>query len=86
MRLTSVDRIFADGIPGGGEATGQPAGMNIRNTMNVETDWARAFGLEMVAYEGGWSVGGDEGARNGVEYDAELLKYTEGNGNDGFVG
>jgi len=31
-------------------------------------------------------VGGDEGARNGVEYDAELLKYTEGNGNDGFVG
>ncbi len=61
VRLTSVDAIFAGGIPGGGEATGQPAGQNIRNTMNVSSSWAAAFGLKHLAYESGWSLGGDDG-------------------------
>ena len=59
--VTSVDKIFADGIPGGGEATGQPVGSNIRSSMNVASSWAAAYGLAHVAYEGGWSLGGDDG-------------------------
>ncbi len=61
VRVTSVDRIFGDGMPGGGEATGQPIGQNIRRVMNVEASWAKAFGLEQVCYESGWSLGGDDG-------------------------
>ncbi len=61
VHVTSVDAIFAGGIPGGGEATGQPAGQNIRNTMNTAVSWAAAFGLNYLAYESGWSLGGDDG-------------------------
>jgi len=61
VRVTSVDRIFEDGMPGGGEATGQPVGQNLQNTMNVEATWAKAFGLEQLSYESGWSLGGDDG-------------------------
>ena len=61
VRITSVDRIFADGMPGGGEATGQPLGQNMQRTMNVEATWAKAFGLEQLSYESGWSLGGDDG-------------------------
>ena len=61
VRVTSVDRIFEDGMPGGGEATGQPLGQNIRRVMNVEASWAKAFGLEQICYESGWSLGGDDG-------------------------
>ncbi|MFO0850945.1 MAG: PA14 domain-containing protein [Gemmataceae bacterium] len=61
VRLTSVDAIFAGGMPGGGEATGQPVGSNIRATLNTTASWAAAFGLKYLAYEGGWSLGGDDG-------------------------
>jgi hypothetical protein len=61
VRVTSVDRIFGDGMPGGGEATGQPIGQNIRRVMNIEASWAKAFGLEQLSYESGWSLGGDDG-------------------------
>lgn len=61
VRLTSADAIYAGGIPGGGEAVGQPVGTNIQNSMNTETNWANAFGLQEVSYEGGWSLGGDDG-------------------------
>lgn len=61
LRITSVDAIYAGGMPGGGEATGQPAGQKIRDTMNNEVSWAKAYGLEMLAYESGWSLGGDDG-------------------------
>jgi hypothetical protein len=61
VRVTSVDKVFADGIPGGGEANGQPAGQNIRNVMNTAVSWANAYGLEHIAYESGWSLGGDDG-------------------------
>ena len=61
VRVTSVDRIFDDGIPGGGEANGQPVGQRIQRVMDVEASWARAFGLETLAYESGWSLGGDDG-------------------------
>jgi len=61
VRITSVDRIFEDGMPGGGEATGQPLGQNMQRTMNLEAAWAKAFGLEQLSYESGWSLGGDDG-------------------------
>ena len=61
VRVTAVDRIFEDGMPGGGEAAGQPIGQNIRRVMNVEASWAKAFGLEQLSYESGWSLGGDDG-------------------------
>ena len=61
VHVTSVDAIYAGGIPGGGEATGQPAGQNVRNSINVAASWAAAFGLKHLAYEGGWSLGGDDG-------------------------
>lgn len=61
LRVTHVDRIFEDGMPGGGEATGQPAGTQIRQSMAVQAYWANAFGLKYTAYEGGWSLGGDDG-------------------------
>jgi hypothetical protein len=61
VRLTSVDAIFAGDIPAGGQANGQPTGLQIKHLMKVETDWANAFGLKELCYEGGWSLGGDNG-------------------------
>jgi hypothetical protein len=43
----SVDSLFASGIPNEGFGA----------TCNEEADWAKAFGLDDVAYEGGWGVG-----------------------------
>ncbi|WP_369673061.1 hypothetical protein, partial [Enterococcus lactis] len=28
---------------------------------NTQADWALAYGLKVVAYEGGWGLGGDDG-------------------------
>ncbi len=61
VRLSSIDQMFADGFPGGGEAAGQPAGSGYQNGLNVQSAWAHAFGLRYVTYEGGWSLGGDTG-------------------------
>ncbi len=61
LRVTSVDAIYAGGMPAGGDANSQPVGENLINTLNVEADWAKAFGLQEVSYEGGWSLGGDDG-------------------------
>jgi hypothetical protein len=61
VEVTSVDSIFNAGIPGGGEANGQPVNSNYVSTLTAEADWARAYGLQEVSYEGGWSLGGDDG-------------------------
>lgn len=61
VQLCSVDKIFADGMPGGGEANGQPAGSAYQATLDTESSWALAFGLNSAGYEGGWSLGGDTG-------------------------
>jgi len=81
VRITSVDRIFEDGMPGGGEATGQPVGEVYQDTLNVEATWAKAFGLEELSYEGGWSLGGDDGGswvQNEAKYgDARTASVQE---------
>ncbi len=61
VHLSSVDQLFADGFPGGGEAAGQPAGSGYQNGLNIQSAWAHAYGLQYVTYEGGWSLGGDTG-------------------------
>ncbi len=61
MRIASADAIFASGMPGGGEATGQPSGQVFMQVLNNMVDWAGAYGLHMLSYEGGWSLGGDTG-------------------------
>ena len=61
VRLSSIDKMFSDGFPGGGEAAGQPAGSGYQNGLNVQSAWAHAFGLHYITYEGGWSLGGDTG-------------------------
>ncbi|MCX6896953.1 MAG: PA14 domain-containing protein, partial [Verrucomicrobia bacterium] len=58
VQLCSVDKIFADGMPGGGEANGQPVGSAYQATLDTESSWALAYGLNSVSYEGGWSLGG----------------------------
>jgi hypothetical protein len=63
FRISSVDAIFDGGIPGStsGEANGQPVGTGIKTTLEVSAQWCKAFGLKQVAYESGWSLGGDDG-------------------------
>jgi hypothetical protein len=65
MDLLSAEAIYgpeADNFPSMGEANGQDntgGKNNFINTLRVELNWAAAWGLKTMAYEGGWSVGGD---------------------------
>jgi hypothetical protein len=59
VRVASVDAIFAGGMPGRGEAGGQVAVEDYARQVSAQARHARAQGLRVVAYEGGWSVGGD---------------------------
>lgn len=57
VTLTSVDAIFAADIPaqsGGTQAQYQ-------RRLAITGAWANLYGLKFVAYEGGWSLGGDAG-------------------------
>lgn len=60
--IVSVGAMFDGGIPAAGEAFGQSAVDNYATQMATQVRYARAFGLAPVAYEGGWSIGGDFGA------------------------
>ena len=64
LELVSPDAIFAGGIPSGGEANGQPSELTGSHEQSVwsQARYAQAYGLNVVAYEGGWSLGGDFGA------------------------
>jgi hypothetical protein len=53
-KASSVDGIYASGIPGTG----------YQKILDAEGNWAHAFGLHFIAYEGGFAVGGD--GANGV--------------------
>ncbi len=58
VRIASVDALM-DGGFGTGEALGQVAEANYERQLRGQATYARAFGLQVVAYEAGWSVGGD---------------------------
>ena len=64
LEIASVDELFAGGIPSGGEANGQPSDRTGSHAAAVASQarYAQAYGLKVVAYEGGWSLGGDFGA------------------------
>jgi hypothetical protein len=59
VRVASTDAIFASKIPSGGQAAGQISTLDYQGQLIAEAKYALAYGLNYVAYEGGWSLGGD---------------------------
>ena len=65
MKILSAESIYGPEcgyFPTMGEANGQdPRGgfEAFVNTLHNEVDWTASWGLKTMAYEGGWSVGGD---------------------------
>jgi hypothetical protein len=62
VRVSSVDAIFASRLPGGGQAAGQVSIKEYQKQLMNQSRFALAYGLKVVAYEGGWSLGGDHDA------------------------
>jgi hypothetical protein len=58
VEISSVDALFGDGFEGG-EAIGEVTGTNLDEEFRSRAKYARTFGLQWVAYEAGWSAGGD---------------------------
>jgi hypothetical protein len=59
IRVMSQDRVFTDGIPTRGEATGQVGINEYTQQLANQARHALVFGTRAVSYEGGWSLGGD---------------------------
>jgi hypothetical protein len=59
VRVASTDAIFSSRIPGGGQAAGQVSRTDYLAQLKAQAQYALAYGLKVVAYEGGWSLGGD---------------------------
>jgi hypothetical protein len=59
VRVASTDAIFASRLPGGGQAAGQVSSKEYQAQLNAQAKYAQAYGLKVVSYEGGWSLGGD---------------------------
>jgi hypothetical protein len=59
IRVASTDAIFASRLPGGGQAAGQVSSHAYEAQLAAQAKHAQAYGLKVVAYEGGWSLGGD---------------------------
>ena len=58
IKVTSVDAILDSGF-GAGQAYGQVAQNNYARQIYGQASFARSFGLQVIAYEAGWSLGGD---------------------------
>lgn len=58
VRIASVDAIVESGFDVG-VAQGQHGSPDIAFQFRAEAKYPRTFGLEVVSYESGWSVGGD---------------------------
>ena len=58
VRVASADAILTSGFAKG-EAQGQEGVPDLAYQLNSQARYARAFGLQVVAYESGWSLGGD---------------------------
>lgn len=59
VRVASTDAIFASRLPGGGQAAGQVSRSDYQGQLMAQAKYALDYGLKVVAYEGGWSLGGD---------------------------
>jgi hypothetical protein len=59
VRVESVDAIFKSKIPTGVRAAGEETRSDLWTQLTAEAAYAKAYGLNVVAYEGGWSLGGD---------------------------
>jgi hypothetical protein len=59
VQIESMDAIFASRIPAGARSAGEQSNLDYRTQLAVEVGYAQAYGLKFVAYEGGWSLGGD---------------------------
>jgi hypothetical protein len=60
VRIESLDAIFKSKIPGGGQAAGQVSQTDYQAQQIAQARYPLAYGLKVVAYEGGWSLGGDQ--------------------------
>jgi hypothetical protein len=58
VRIASADAITTSGFHRG-EALGDGGEPDFAHRLMSQAKYARAFGLQVVAYEAGWSVGGD---------------------------
>jgi hypothetical protein len=60
LRVSSLDAIFNSRIPTGVQAAGAVTKASFLSQVATEAKYALAYGLNVVAYEGGWSLGGDQ--------------------------
>ncbi len=61
IRICSVASIINSGFSSG-QAAGQVSQNNYARQLNGQAQYPTAFGLHVVAYEAGWSLGGDFGS------------------------
>jgi hypothetical protein len=59
VKVESLDAIFASRLPGGGRSAGEATTADYQALLAAQASFALAYGLKVVAYEGGWSLGGD---------------------------
>jgi hypothetical protein len=59
FEIASAAALFTGGIPGPGYANGQAGDAGYSAQLDSQARYAQAYGLQVVAYEGGWSLGGD---------------------------
>jgi hypothetical protein len=59
VQVESTDAIYSSVIPGGGQAAGQVSQTDYQAQLTAQAQYAQQYGLHVVAYEGGWSLGGD---------------------------
>jgi len=61
VRFGSLSAIFASRIPTGVRAAGEVTRLDLQTYLAEQAAYTKAYGLKVVAYEGGWSLGGDFG-------------------------
>jgi hypothetical protein len=58
VRIASMDAIFKSPIPTGVRYAGEVSRIVLQTQLAQQASFAQAYGLKVVAYEGGWSLGG----------------------------
>jgi PA14 domain len=62
VQVESLDALFASRLPAGGRSAGEQSTADYQTQLAVQASFAQTYGLNVVSYEGGWSLGGDSGA------------------------